>query len=399
MADLNTYFVERKDQFLKNTIQRLFRTNIFRNLVDTEAADLSQGRAPTIRTHTHELPTAYPSSLTEVAVSTGTGNPYCAPSSTTIKRGEIQRSWKLYQASFKTDTVCLSDLKRAEQAAEAASAFDRALREYTTVWWSDWFRLQNILQVDNKAVTNGASTITIVDSQEEDFTEVTAIPTHDVNWDHLKQVYWELCRSGIADEMAVGQDSKGRPILPLVAGPGIIGRLFSDQLVKEEVKFFDPKSNLAVLGYGGAVNGFLPVVDLFPIRFGDNNGIASAAELTIAKTLYPTTNANATAGRKSIFNTNYRTIARGGRAEFEVVTIGGRNVYKAQFEPTEPSAFAGMNFQPQNYVGEFKWINNPTFGGDNDRGNLGYYLADIRVGAKPLNPDLGYAIVTKATDI
>jgi hypothetical protein len=53
-----------------------------------------------------------------------------------------------------------------------------------------------------------------------------------------------------------------------------------------------------------------------------------------------------------------------------------------------------MQFDPQNYVGEFRWVNNQTFEGHNDRGNLGYYMCDVRLGCKPVNPDLGVSILS-----
>jgi hypothetical protein len=141
--DISNYFVERRNQFHKTVYQKLFRSNPFKTLVPMSAFDLSEGRQPTVRTLTHELPTSYPTSLTEIAVSTGTGNANCNPSTTVIKRGEIQRTFKLYGTSFSTDTVCLSDLKRAVDAAEAVAGFERALSEYISVWWSDWYRLRH----------------------------------------------------------------------------------------------------------------------------------------------------------------------------------------------------------------------------------------------------------------
>jgi hypothetical protein len=397
---IDNYFVERRNQFHKSTLQKLSRGNPFRSLVPMSAFDLTEGRTPTVRTLTHELPTSYPSALTAVGVSDGTGNVQCAPSATTIKRGETTRTFSLFQTSFKTDILCLSDLKRAEQAAESVSGFERALNEYINVWWSDWYRLQNISQVDNKVSTLTSDGLEAVVSTAVDHTGLTTLPTDHINWNHLKQIYWDLVRNGLADELAVGRDSKGRPILPLHAGAGIINNLWNvDAGVKEQVKFFDSAQNLKQLGYDGAVNGFIPVLDLFPIRYGDADGIASTAELTLAKTVYPTVNANATVGRKNGPNSLYKTVARGGRAEFEVVTILGRDVYEAKFETIDPTQFGGASFKPQNYVGEFQWINNKTFGGENDRGNQGYYLADIRCGAKPKFPELGYSIVTKAREV
>jgi hypothetical protein len=400
MADINNYFTERRNQFHKTVYQKLFRSNPFRTLVPMSAFDLTEGRTPTVRTLTHELPSSYPSSLTEITVSNGTGNANCQPTATTIKRGEIQRTFKLYGTSFNTDTVCLSDLKRAVDAAETVAGFERALTEYISVWWSDWYRLQNIAMVDNKAVTRASSVLNVATSTAADFTGVAALPNDYLGWDHLKQIYWQLVRNGLADELAVGRDGKGRPVLPLHAGPGIISRLFTDSNTKDSVKFFDPAKNLETLGYDGAVNGFLPVVDLFPIRFGKTGGIASAADLTLANTVYPTKNVAATAGQKYVANEKYNLNGvNSGIAEYEVATVLGRQVWEAKYEPVDPTQFSGMKFDPTNYIGEFQWINQRTFLGDNDRGNLGYYLADIRAAAKPIFPELGYTILTKAADV
>jgi hypothetical protein len=409
VPNLDSYFVERRNQFLKSTLQKLVRGNPFRNLVPMSAFDLTEGREPTVRTLTHELPTAYPTALEEVVVSDNSGVTMCQPTATTIKRGEVQRTFKLYQASFDTDTVCLSDLKRAEQMANAAAGFERALNEYLQVWWSDWYRIQNIAMAGNKASTLAAGALNVVESTKADFSDLTTFPTTDLSWDHLRKIYWRLCRNGAADELAIGRDSKGRPILPLCAGPAILGALWKDDThVKEQVKFFDSAQNLKVLGYDGAIDGFLPVVDLFPIRFGkgtaadQSDNIAAVADLVAANMVYPTVNSAATNGRKHGPNVKYDVAVVGTaapRALCEVVTILGKNVYEAKYEAVDPSSFSGMNFKPQNYVGEFKWINNPTFRGTNDRQNQGYYLADVRVGAKPLFPELGYSIITKARDI
>ena len=172
MADINTYFSERRNQFHKTVYQKLWRSNPFRTLVPMSAFDLSEGRTPTVRTLTHELPTSYPSALSEVVMSTGTGNAQCQPTPTTIKPGELQRTFKLFQTAFNTDTVCLSDLKRAVDAAQTVAGFERALSEYINVWWGDWYRLQNIANVNNKAVTRASGSLIVAESTAADFTGI-----------------------------------------------------------------------------------------------------------------------------------------------------------------------------------------------------------------------------------
>jgi hypothetical protein len=399
--NINNYFIERINQYQKSTIQRLTRTNPFRSLVDMSPFPLEDGRTPIVRTYTHELPTAYPGSMAQIGVSSGSGQVACAPSAVTIARGEIQRTFTLFGASFRTATVCLSDLKRAHQAAEAVGAFEKSLKEYLTVWWSDFYRLQNIAMVDYKASTTSTTFLSTSASSAVDHTGVSGIPTQNLNWAHLDQVYADLVRRGVAEEYAVGQTSSGAPVIPLILGMGYKQALFRDDSDKrEQIKFYDSSLNLKAMGFDGAINGFLPIVDVFPIRYGNATPIAAAAGLTVANMIYPTSNTSATVGQKNVPNANYLSVARGGLAQFEVVTILPKNVYSTHYESSEPSSFAGSSFSAgMNYVGEFKWINNATFEGDNDRGNLGYYLADVRVASKPLNPDLGISIVTKAFNL
>ena len=403
MANQDSYFVDRIDQFHKNIYQKVLRANPYQSVIPMSQFDLSEGTTPIVRTMTHELPTAYPTAMAEVTVSNGTGDPACNPTATTVKRGEIHRTFKLYSAAFDTDTLCVSDMKRAEQAAKAVSAWERGLAEYLKVFWSDYARIKNVSMVDNKAIT-GAALVTST-NQDDDFTGVSALPTEAIEWKHLKQLYWELARTA-GEEAAIGTTSDGKLVFPLFASPGIIDRLFKSDDVKQEVRYFDPKSNLKALGYDGAVNGFMPVVDLYALRFGDvadvdgqADGIDDVSELTVANLIYPHFNADATAGRKHAFNPFFRSTARGGKAQYEVVTVLGPQVYENQFEAINPSTFSKAGFgQPSSYIGEFEWINNKTFKGDNDRGNHGYYRADVRVASKPIYPENGWSILTLAQD-
>ena len=439
-TSINSYFRSRINQFHSNTLQRLWRSNPFRSLVPTREYNGADGENPTIIQYTHELPTSYPVNVathtsgtmgmetvkvspypdpsgetvpggsapstdpteggapgnprenpTSPQTDTGTniGPGVDGPSSHTIKRGQTERTFEIRQTSFKTDTVCLTDIKRSWQAAEAVGAFEKAMREFINVFYGDYYRVQNIGMVGSKYTPDGAGAGTWSDDNlNQDFTGVTA-PTAQLGWNDLNAIYFELVRRGIAEEMAIGT-ANGRPVLPLIASPECIQRLWKENAssgvsIAEQVKFFDPKSNLALLGYDGAINGFLPIVDIFPIRTDQQ---ANGDGLTTESFIYPTTNADASFGRKYTKNTAYDT------AEYEVATILPPKVYECVYEPSTPTAFAGMNFDPQNYVGEFRWINNQTFEGHNDRGNLGYYMADIRIGCKPVNPDLGVSILS-----
>lgn len=419
---ISNFFQGRRNQFAKRTLQVLFRANPYQALYDREEFDLEAGITPTIRTLTHELPTAYPTNASLTAMgdlgtnqvstaglSNGTLNPYGQDAITgavTIKRGEVQRAWFLYQTAFKTDVINMSDLKRAVDAANAVGHFEKALREYMTVWWSDWSRVQAQAMVSNKATVVDATTLTVsTGNTDVDHHGVSVVPGDFLNWAHLDIVYMNLCRAGVAEEYSIGTTESGMPVFPLILSPGYKMRLFRDETDKrEQIKFSQmgsgQLSNLKALGYDKAINGWLPIVDLFPIRYAKATAITLTSDLTFTNVAYPTVNgAAATSGRTYSNNPNYLPRTKGGQADFEVINILPRNVFVAQFEPSGPDAFSGMKYDPQSYVGEFSWVNNKTFNGDNDLGDLGYYATKIRVGAKPLFPQFGYSIVAKVPSI
>lgn len=376
--------------------------------------NLEEGEVPTVVTMVNQLPSAYPTSLTQVGRSTdgASSTTACNPTSTVIQTGHKERTYRLYGASFKTPTFCLSDIKRKWQAVQQANFLERALTQYLTVWWSDYYRTQNIAMCDNKIATLTGNQLDWQDSQTGDFTELTSLPTDNLNWEHLKYIYWEMIRRGAAQELAIGS-AGGQPVLPVIASPAIIASLTKDvdSGLKTTIDYYKPAENLKSLGIREAINGIAFIPDLFPVRYGDvvddsvsgadtTDAIDSVAELTTANMIYPTIDDNSvTAGIGHKLNPAWKTAANGGKAEYEVVQFAPREVWEAQYEPVDPTSFAGMNFNPKtDYVGNFSLINTPTFDGDNDRGNMAYYLADVRVAAKPKWTDLGVTLLTKAVD-
>lgn len=450
-TDLNQFFRTRRNQYQKKTIQRLWRTNPFRSLIPLRPKTDKDGENPTVITHTGELPVRHPwdvsshegnipghadhlkvgmepknaagyvgpsSSIESVAggpatpgspedvgnqtLSDDNQNPYPKPHR--IRRGQIERTFEIRQASFDTDTIDVDSLKRAHDVSDAANAFQKSLMEFMTVFWGDIYRVNNIKMSGVQfAPTSPTAYELQEDVSSQDFAGLHAgagaqvLPVQ-LEWEHLDALYDYLILQGIAQEMAIGKTDGGQPVLPIILGPQTKRRLWREEsTIAEQVKYYNPRSNLAAYGVSGAIRGWQPFVDLHPIRFGTSTAGVGAGDEPglVADAIYPTVNAAATFGRKSVPNVLYRDLSGANGACYEVATVMPQNVYEMLYEPSSPTAFAGMKFDPQNYVGEFRWINNPTFEGNNDRGNLGYYLADVRVGPKPEIPEIGVSILHK----
>ena len=144
--------------------------------------------------------------------------------------------------------------------------------------------------------------------------------------------------------------------------------------------------NFQARGINTSINGLIPNVDDFMPRFDAYGAF-----------IYPTKNTGATVGRKFIKNPDYRTVAKGGKAVYEAFQILCRDIYEVRPRSTGPPQFGMASFDPVNYVGDLRWINNKDMGA-NKLGNKGLFRADIQVGFRPVRPDIAYTGITLALD-
>lgn len=380
---LNNFFATAKNQFTLPIYNWIWRTNPWIGLVPRSMYDYQDGLIPEVNTSTAELPTSYPDDLGNITLSNGTGNAACVIDPRVILDGYINRNYRLEVDNWKTRVFCLTDLQFSWQAETMATNLQRLMQQYTTVRWSDWYRVKNICMIDTKVSTGSGSNFDSASNSECDFSAVD-LPTTELSWDHLNCMYDDLVAIGAEP---VGY-SEGQPLFPLSVGPGYKRKLWqTDSQVRDTVNWGDAFQNFTARGINTSINGFIPNVDEFPIRYAEDG----------TTKIYPTINSAASVGRKFISNPDYKTVARGGLAVYEVATILPQNVWEIKVRPSGPTTFGGMTFDPQNYVGEPDWINNKDMN-CNPTGALGYYLMQIAMAAKPVRPETGFSILTLAKD-
>lgn len=380
---LNNYFALAKNQFTTPIYNWIWRTNPYVGLVPRSMFDYQDGLTPEVNTSTFELPTSYPDSLSSVGVSDGTGNSACVTNCTTINDGYINRNFHLVQDCYQTRPFCLTDLQFSFRAQEMAANLQKNIQQFTAVRWSDWYRLQNICMIDTKVSTGSGSNFDTSSDSLCNFTGVD-LPTSVLSWSHLNCLYDQQIRLGAEP---VGY-SEGQPLFALTTGPALKRRLFqTNTLVRDTVNFGDAFQNFTARGINTSINGFIPNVDDFMIRYRAD-GVTK---------IYPTINTNATKGRKFIANPDYQSVAKGGLAVYETFTIMPMNVYEVKVRPSGPTSFDGMTFDPQNYVGDPQWINNRD-NCENKLGNIGYYLMQLAMAAKPVRPEVGITGITQVVD-
>lgn len=391
LTNINSFFLTRVNQFENNIFARFWTSNPYAGLIDSAPFTLEMGLTPVVVTAEHELPSSYlPLTQNNLALSTGTGNTACNPTPGLIGGGYTTRNFNMNVWSFQTEVFCLTDLQFKFQWEQQAKFREKGLGDYVTQFMADWYRIFNIGMINAKLSTTSATGFTRVSDSNFNFSGLAgSLPTQNLTWQHLQLLYDELNQIG-AQQNAVGM-SDGTPVYALNVGPGIKRSLFqTNTLVRTSVDFMDMgkeySRNFKARGIDTAVYGFLPNVDLLPVRY--DSGL---------QPIYPFVNVNTTKGTKATRNTAYNTVANGGNAVYEVVTVMARGIYTRRPRPVGPTQ-AGMEaFNPVTYAGEVRWINNPDMN-INLLGNFGLYRIDIQQAAMPEFPELGYAIITRAVD-
>jgi hypothetical protein len=336
-----------------------------------------------------------------VSSSSSTGNVLPAALSG-VTFGQKLRQYSLEWASVDSPDISLEDLRFAVKRREQLSNIMDVLTESTSLVWQDRYRNLFSKTVANEGnlvypstVANGivASTSTTTGDAKVVYNAVvngvataasgtiTAanLPQSQLTQGILKRLYMKLIRDG-AGTNAMGREN-GAPVFMLICGAETsenLIRLNAD--IRQDYRYAKPNELLTPLGIERSYGGFYHAIDPYPPRFMTYN---SAPQNLIR--VYPFRRETTTKGTAYNINPAYET------ASYEISYIFHQDVYRSVV-PTPMSVDSKMGFNPQNYRGEFKWVNildrqtNPD-------GNVGYFRGVVASGARPVFPQYGYVVL------
>lgn len=320
--------------------------------------------------------------------------------------GQKLRQYSLEWASVESPDIALEDLRFAVKRREQLSNIMDVLTEATSLIWQERYRDQYTAQVAGEGNLVYPSTSSIVASTSTSSGDakviydavlsgvgtaasgpVTAanLPNSQLTQGILKRLYMKLVRDG-AGTNAMGREN-GAPVFMLVTGAETsesIIRLNAD--IRQDYRWAKPNELLTPLGIERSYGGFYHAIDPYPPRFR----IYDTTNDKLIR-VYPFIRSTTTKGYKYDVNPAYET------AEYELSYIYHQDVFRSVV-PGPVNTANKMSFNPQNYRGEFKWVNildrqkNPD-------GNVGYFRGVLANGARPLFPQYGYAILHKRSAI
>lgn len=309
----------------------------------------------------------------DVSVSDGNSSSVCLPSAEALTFGQTLRSFNLQQKAFNGPDLCIEDLKTSWQIKQQLGKTMESLASLTDWVWTNRYKYE-YLRIAKKAYAKAG----IPTGTTSGFAYV---PTSPLTQGVLDKIYGKQIRDG-AGRNALAM-SEGRPVFGLICSQET-----SDFIIRGNTAVRDDyrripdaqKELLAPLGIDRSYRGFVHVVDPYPPRYD-----LVANVLTRRETW---TSSSTTNGNKWEINTDWEA------AEYEVSFVFHQDVYHSMVNAPMSSAGGNTAFDPQTYMGDFKWLNIQDKACNPDK-TIGFHRARFMDGSQPVHPEFGYAILHK----
>jgi hypothetical protein len=345
----------------------------------------------------------------------GTGNAAASSDSFpasggTIDFGQTLRTYGLQHAALESPNISLNDLRFPVKRKEQLSNIMQIMTESTTDVWIQRYRDQYVDQAENKLLATTATDLTSLTNADtaisgairtlktgnntranvspaaadSSFAHTTAANTGvtQLTQTLLDRVYMDLLRNG-AGANAYDR-ANGAPVFLAIMSPETSDSLIrANADIRQDFRWSERVSELlAPLGVQRSYRNFHHLVDAFAPRYNLVSNVWTR--------VYPfvrTTNQSPNTSRQGFkyeLNSNYLT------ATYEDTIIFVPEVFTS-LVPKPLSVGDGMEFNAQNYRGEFTW-RNILDRDNNPDGTLGFFRAIFSNGAKPIFPHMGYVI-------
>lgn len=301
----------------------------------------------------------------------------CAPIADVVPRGNTERTYSLVQKSQESERICVNDTRNAYMVNEQIRKTFENLRNVVQYTWKRRAMLEYTRVSEHKVIAaNG------LPFNESDFPAIA--PTSILTQKMLNQWYQYLIQSSAElDGGSLGM-ADGRPQFILVTDMET-----SDSIMRESQNFTAFVENskrvpemLSSLGVDRAFRGFYHTIDNLPRRYTFEGGVWTE--------VLPYTSVAASVGTKAKLSPEY--IA----APYTDSVIFLPSVISFLHPRPISSVGSGTSFEPQTYVGDFKWLNvqhvdstSPYYNPDN---SWGFYRALMTSATKPVHPEFGIVI-------
>ena len=301
----------------------------------------------------------------------------CAPTADIIPRGHTARTYSLVQKAQESDRICVNDTRNAWETNEQIAKMFANLRAVTAYTWKRRGQLEYTRVAENKVIA--ASGLPFNDAA---FPAIA--PTTILTQKILNIYYQTLLQMGAAEDGGALGRMDGRPQFVLVTDMDTSDTIMRETSSQNPFLWNDKrvKELLSPLGVDRSFRGFTHVIDTHPRRYTINGTWTEvepweevAADDGTVKRKLRAAYIEAPYTDSTIFLPNVMTMLH----PRPISTVG-----------------SGTSFDPQTYVGDFKWLNVQNVDSASAYYNpdraWGFYRSLMMSATKPVHPEFGVVI-------
>ena len=313
---------------------------------------------------------------TAVSFNDGTTNS-CIPPADLVEFHTTLREMQLYHKAVYSPRFCVNDLLFTGARQKQMESVIRALNEQVRYYWIKWNR-DNWTEWSNKVVAEPG-----LDTNDEGTATFPTTESTSQLTNGLLDYFYEtlILEQGIPHSLSI---QNGRPIFGLITDQVTSRRLTrSDDAIREDYRQSSQRDILLQpLGVTHTYNGFIHMIDDMPPRYTFAGGIYTKVEPYVLDESDPD-------NPKLKVNPAWRI------ADFQDSYIYVRNAIQFRV-PSSVTGVSKAKFNPQNYMGDFRWLNvqnddetSPSYNPDK---TLGRFRGVLMSASEGINPHLMFTI-------
>ena len=292
----------------------------------------------------------------------------CTPPTATVYQASTRRTMSLKLAAVESEKICIEDSRMAWEIVQQGSHILRNLQNNARYAWSVQRRAEFTSICSNKAVADSSMTT----SSSSFGTGTIGTITREM----LDYWYDRLVADGAHQNNGLGTNEYGQPVLPLVLSREAQATLVNNETSLNNIRWSNSSDKL--LGPRGSfvnLEGFKHKIDIQAPRWNLVNGAWVSVPFYLPAT---------SAGEVAEVNPDYAL------APYEDLFIASNQVVKFAI-PGSALTAGDLKFAPQDYLGNFRWINKYDLECNPDE-NIGYFRGKLGYGAQPGIPEYGVVL-------
>lgn len=316
----------------------------------------------------------------------------CNPDRKYLGWGSTRNTYVKYHQDYSTPVFCFDQLRHIEEAVAQLAAIVDGIKDFPESIASDFIRQLVVSQavlwhIAGSALTTVTPAFTS-DPREYDLGGDANLPTSKINMGYLDNHMEDLQYQGYMDKMFSPDNSflmttDLQTHRELTVRNPDLKRIFNGSDFRKGGQFYSYGLAMTAIGNWGFK------IDPEPLR-------AQRIRAGVLQRIWPYQNMPTTVGKMPQFDTSYKNAQY---QMYHVYNKAARKIYTGTTDPVNPE----MKFVSRNLMGKWSWKNPDYFTAvdpatgitcsyQNDKKNMGYFLAEFEYGSKTIYPEIEMVI-------